>query len=200
MDVVSRKLKNGSCIDVACPLAVKLYNQNMGGVDLSDQMRKAYTCSRKSRTRWYMRLFWFFVDLAVVNAYILESVSPNHVPPIARTGRQKKRYRSQLDFRKQLVTQLIGDHSSRGSKGRPPIARHHSTDLIFLNSCKVLLTVLFVVVNIISVSKQNLAVSCVVTYICVLYLVLKSIILIYMFFEFFTQDEMRFVCLIYVCL
>ena len=79
----------------------------MGGVDLSDQMRKAYTCSRKSRTRWYMRLFWFFVDLAVVNAYILESVSPNHVPPIARTGRQKKHYRSQLDFRKQLVPQGV---------------------------------------------------------------------------------------------
>ena len=53
IDVVSRKMKDGSCIDVACPLSVKLYNQNMGGVNLADQMRKAYTCSRKSRTRWY---------------------------------------------------------------------------------------------------------------------------------------------------
>ena len=69
-----------------------------------------------------------FLDLSIINAYILESVSPNHVPPIVRTGLQKKRYRSQLDFRKQLVTQLIGDHSSRASKGRPPIARRHSTD------------------------------------------------------------------------
>ena len=39
MDVVSRRLPDGSCIDVACPLTVKLYNQNMGGVDLADQMR-----------------------------------------------------------------------------------------------------------------------------------------------------------------
>ena len=58
---------------------------------------------------------------------------------------------------------------------------------------------LFVVVNIISVSKQNLAVSCVVTYICVLYLVLKSIILMYMFFEFFTQDENE-ICMFNICL
>ena len=81
IDVVSRKLKDGSCIDVACPLAVKLYNQNMGGVDLADHVHKAYTCSRKSRTRWYMRLFCFFLDLAIINAHILESISPNHVPP-----------------------------------------------------------------------------------------------------------------------
>ena len=128
MDVVSRKLQDGSCSEVACPLAVKIYNQNMGGVDLADQLRKTYTCTRKSRTRWYMRLFWFFLDLSIINAYILESVSPNHVPPIARTGRQKKRYRSQLDFRKQLVTQLIGDHTSRGSRGRPPIARRNIID------------------------------------------------------------------------
>ena len=58
MDVVSRRLPDGSCIDVACPLAIKLYNQNMGGVDLADQMRKYYACTRRSRTRWYMRLFW----------------------------------------------------------------------------------------------------------------------------------------------
>ena len=42
MDVVSHRLPDGSCIDVACPLAVKLYNQNMGGVDLADQMREYY--------------------------------------------------------------------------------------------------------------------------------------------------------------
>ena len=74
MDVVSRRLPDGSCIDVACPLAVKLYNQNMGGVDLADQMCKYYACTRRSRTRWYMRLFWFFLDLAIINAYVLESV------------------------------------------------------------------------------------------------------------------------------
>ena len=54
MDMISCQLPDGSCIDVASPSAVKLYNQNMGGVDLANQMRKSYTCTRKSRTRWYM--------------------------------------------------------------------------------------------------------------------------------------------------
>ena len=89
------------------------------GVDLADQMRRAYTCTRKSKSRWYMRMFWFLFDLAILNSYILESVSPNHVPPIARTGRQKKRYKTHLEFRKQLALELIGDHSSRGNRGRP---------------------------------------------------------------------------------
>ena len=84
--MVSCKLGYGSSIDVACHSAVKLYNQNMGVVDLADQLQGTYTCSRKSRTRWYMHLFWFFLDLSVINAYILESVSPNHFPPIAKTG------------------------------------------------------------------------------------------------------------------
>ena len=126
MGMVARKLGDGSSIDVSCPLAVKLCNQ-MGGVDLADQLRGAYTCTRKSRTWWYMRLFWFFLDSSMVNAYILESVSPNHVLPIAKTGRQKKRYRSQLAFRKQLVIELIGDHSSRGLRGRPSTVRDHSS-------------------------------------------------------------------------
>ena len=61
----------------------------------------------------------FFFDLSIVNSYILESVSPNHCPGIARTGRQKKQYRSHLEFRKSLALELIGNFSSRGKKGRP---------------------------------------------------------------------------------
>ena len=51
---VKRKQKDGTSIDVSAPTAVKLYNDNMGGVDLADQMRKAYTCTRKSKKKWYM--------------------------------------------------------------------------------------------------------------------------------------------------
>ena len=116
---VSRKLADGSRADFSCPRSVTLYNQNMGGVDLADQLRRSYTCSRRSKSRWYMRMFWFFFDVSIINSYILESVSPNHRPGIARTGRQKKQYRSQLEFRKKLALELIGDFSSRGKKGRP---------------------------------------------------------------------------------
>ena len=81
MDVVSHWLRDDSCIDVACPVAVKLYNQNISWVDLAVQMYKSQvdqelggTCSCSG-----------FLDLSIINACILESVNLNHVPHIAKT-------------------------------------------------------------------------------------------------------------------
>ena len=59
---VMRKNKDGSRTAVACPLAVKLYNENMGGVDLANSKRQVYTCSRKAK-KWWHRLFYFFLDM-----------------------------------------------------------------------------------------------------------------------------------------
>jgi len=56
--VVFRKLPDGTSADFACPVAVKLYYRNMGAVDLADQLCRAYTCSRKSKAKWYMQLFF----------------------------------------------------------------------------------------------------------------------------------------------
>jgi len=55
--------------------------------------------------------------ILTINSYILESVSPNHRQGIARTGRQKKQYRSHLEFRKNLAVELIASFNSRGKKG-----------------------------------------------------------------------------------
>jgi len=77
MTTVKRKQKDGTSVDVTCPAAVAFYNKHMGGVDLHDHKRKLYSCSRKSQ-KWWPRLFYFLVDVAVVNAHILESLSPHH--------------------------------------------------------------------------------------------------------------------------
>ena len=74
---VKRKQLDGSVNDISCPACVKGYNMNMGGVDLCDQKRKTLSCSRKS-LKWYMRLFWFILDVCVVNAHILEQKSQHH--------------------------------------------------------------------------------------------------------------------------
>ena len=58
--VVRRKQSDGSTTLVRCPSAVVLYNTNMGGVDLADQKRKMHSASRKSKMKWYMRLFLLF--------------------------------------------------------------------------------------------------------------------------------------------
>ena len=74
-ETVQRRAKDGTRQPVNCPRLVKLYNQFMGGVDMADARRKNYTCSRRSR-RWWLRLFYFLVDVSVVNSYILAQESP----------------------------------------------------------------------------------------------------------------------------
>ena len=119
--VVRRKQSDGSTTLVRCPSAVVLYNTNMGGVDLADQKRKMYSASRKSKVKWYMRLFYYFLDIAVVNAHVLECESPNHIPT-RRIGKKKKfEYRTQKSFVIQLIEELIGSHTSRKKMGRPKI-------------------------------------------------------------------------------
>ena len=109
MHILPRGLPDGTRTQVSCPQAVKAYNENMGGVDLADQMRRFYTCTHKSSRRWYLRLFWFLVDLAVDNAYILECCMRE------KTGLSR---RTNLIFRKKLATELLSMHSSRSHSGR----------------------------------------------------------------------------------
>ena len=57
---------------------MKTYNNNnMGSVDLNDQTWGYYMAGRKLK-KWWRCLTWFFVDVAIVNAYILEKLSPHH--------------------------------------------------------------------------------------------------------------------------
>ena len=74
-ETVQRRVKDGSRQSVKCPTSVKLYNQFMGRVDVSDARRKSYSCSRRSK-RWWMPLFYFLVDILVVNFYTITQESP----------------------------------------------------------------------------------------------------------------------------
>ena len=44
---VRRKGKDGSSSEVSCPACIKMYNQYMGGVDKSDQLRGYYPIRTK---------------------------------------------------------------------------------------------------------------------------------------------------------
>ena len=123
---VLRKNKDGSRVAVDFPLPVKLYNQHMGGVDLADCKRNVYSCSRKSK-KWWHRLFYFYLDVGIVNAHILESESPHCVK------------RTQKEFRLELAREMMAKHSSRKRKGRlsadsvPPstqFCKRHFPDLL----------------------------------------------------------------------
>ncbi|KAF2891633.1 hypothetical protein ILUMI_14540 [Ignelater luminosus] len=57
-------------IQINGPGAVGFYNKNMGGVDLLDQLFALYP-SRRRNKRWYIRVLMHFLDVVVVNAWIL---------------------------------------------------------------------------------------------------------------------------------
>ena len=70
IESVGRKQKDGTIQDVNCPSLVKDYNANMGFVDKMDMLKSIYEVDRKSK-KWWPRIFWYFVDISVVNAYII---------------------------------------------------------------------------------------------------------------------------------
>ena len=98
-ETVNRKQCDGTVNQVPSAPVVKSYNKNMGGVDLHDQMRGYYAVGAKAR-KWWRYIFWFCLDVGIVNSFILERKVPNH------------RSRTQLKFRVELAKDLIGDFSS----------------------------------------------------------------------------------------
>lgn len=96
-----RTMKDGTKKSFPCPLAITEYTKRMGGVDRFDQKRGTYEVGRRNR-RWWCRIFYFLIDLAITNAFILQSVSPrNHGPS------------SNLQFRISIARSLIGNYTSR---------------------------------------------------------------------------------------
>ena len=105
-ETILRKLKDGSTITIMCPLAIRLYNIFMGGVDYNDQLRKYYQFRLKSK-KFYKYIFWFLVELSITNAFIL---CKHHTNLNIITMK---------DFRSQLASSLIGSYSGRKRRGRP---------------------------------------------------------------------------------
>ena len=79
------------------PDVVVVYNSGMNGVDVNDQYRSYYPPGTTSR-KWWKYLFWFFLNLAMVNGFILEKLA----------GKRKRR---QLGFRRELAKLLIAGYN-----------------------------------------------------------------------------------------
>ena len=52
------------------PHLIKIYNENMGGVDLSEMIAALYSLKIRCR-RWYLRLWYFGIEVALSNAWFL---------------------------------------------------------------------------------------------------------------------------------
>ena len=103
------------------PNIVERYNRHMGYVDISDRMSNSYSMSRRT-FKWTTKIFFHFLDLTVVNSWIL----------LSSCGAKY----THRDFRLFLVRNLIEEAVTLRSKYTPqhPIPRHPQT--AFLPQCQ----------------------------------------------------------------
>lgn len=105
-------------IDVICPAIVKQYNRHMGGVDTANALMGLYRSPHKAK-RWYFCLFTYFLDICVVNAWLLyridcSSAKQKHMPlkqfrlevaaALAKCGKEARKGRPSLQVHQQILT------------------------------------------------------------------------------------------------
>ncbi|XP_031695978.1 piggyBac transposable element-derived protein 4-like isoform X2 [Anarrhichthys ocellatus] len=79
------------------------YNHNMGGMDLCDALIEFYSVRHKTMT-WYMTFFYHFVDIAVVNSYLLHKElfklrqDPTQMDPFTHKAFREKLAKEMLEF------------------------------------------------------------------------------------------------------
>ncbi|XP_065658778.1 piggyBac transposable element-derived protein 2-like [Hydra vulgaris] len=97
--------------NVACPYIVAAYNKCMGGVDLADMLIALYRTEVKTR-RWYIKVFWHFVDVAKVNAWILYK---RHYQQL---GLPINKHQALAEFTVDISNALIQANKSKAIQGR----------------------------------------------------------------------------------
>ena len=108
------RMKLSKCrLEKQKPVSVLDYNENMGGVDLKDQLLQPYLLERKKMSKWYIKLFRRLLNITVINCMVICH---------ANSGQTKTDH---FKFRVELVQALLtGDGSGSVRK----FQGHHSTD------------------------------------------------------------------------
>ena len=103
-------------VEVQCPSAVMIYNKFMGGVDLMDSLIALYRINIRSK-KWYHRIFFHFLDMAVVNSWLL------YRKDCQACAINKKEQLSLLQFKANLAACLCqqGKPETR-KRGRPSLS------------------------------------------------------------------------------
>ena len=97
--------------EIRKPSVVEEYNKYMGGVDKGDQLLSYYGFSHRT-VKWWRRAFFHLIDLAIVNAYILYTLS-----------QQANRKLTHEQFRIRLAKELLIDMDQPQDRTRGPIPR-----------------------------------------------------------------------------
>ena len=92
VSTLNRWSDEGERVSIGCPQAIKDYFYGARSVDVISQLHYNYLIGRKARRCW-PRLAWWLLDMCIINAFKLWSMGQPHP--------------SQLDFREQLMHQLV---------------------------------------------------------------------------------------------
>ncbi|CAH1995165.1 unnamed protein product [Acanthoscelides obtectus] len=95
--------------DIACPRLFLEYNKHMGYVDKLDMLKSIYELDRKSK-KWWLRIFWYLLDISLVNAYI---IFKNR-----NTTTKSGKCMTLKDFKLAVCLGLIGADENIPKKGR----------------------------------------------------------------------------------
>uniref|UniRef100_A0A8C6WGX3 PiggyBac transposable element-derived protein domain-containing protein n=1 Tax=Neogobius melanostomus TaxID=47308 RepID=A0A8C6WGX3_9GOBI len=118
----NRKVKKDgkwSVMQVQIPDCIKDYNQYMGGVDLSDTLINSYNVIHITK-KWYKTLFYHFIGIAAVNAYILyRQLNEN----------QNTKVLDHKEFREALIQDLADIGSSSYSSNALPVTLTPATPI-----------------------------------------------------------------------
>lgn len=87
---------------VRSPDVVKEYNSHMGGVDLMDQKKVTYQFDHRSKSKYYLRIVYDFIDIAINNAYVVYCKLGESVPSM-----------DSKTYRRAVAQNLIGAFNSR---------------------------------------------------------------------------------------
>ncbi len=94
VDII-RRLRTGEQQTYNVPIVVQAYNAGRSGVDTIDQLQGYYATGRRSR-KWWPRLAWWLIDMAIINAYKLFKL-------------KNRSELSSIQFRQQLMHELASE-------------------------------------------------------------------------------------------
>ena len=97
--VQQRPKKSASIVWTVFPNAIKMYSQDVGGVDLVYQSTTIYKLDCKSSIRFCLRIFLDSMNMACANSFIVYNMHSNEL--------------TLLDFKTIISTYLVGCYTNR---------------------------------------------------------------------------------------
>ena len=101
-DECIRRTKDG-LVTIPRPLSIANYNKYMGGVDLADMRRLHCNSTIMCQNRWWLKLFFYLLDVGTSNALVLHNEAMKAKNP------ETYKVTNIVDFKMEVIKSLVGD-------------------------------------------------------------------------------------------